>query len=82
MPKMKSNVDILTLFDDDIRNSSESAFSIQNVVEVGLSEHNRLPGEWYGVSKINEIFVTLNETYNFSPMLSDNKLSNFKMCAF
>jgi hypothetical protein len=82
LPKINSNQDIFSLFDDDIRNSSEAAFSIQNIVEVGLNEHNRLPGEWYGVSKMNQIFVTLNDTYNFSPNLSDNKLGNFKMVEF
>ena len=63
---------ILRLFDDDKRNHTANAFSIQNVVEVGLQEHGRLPGEWYGVSKMNEIFKTINQTYNFDQNLSDN----------
>lgn len=73
---------ILKLFDDDKRNKISSAFSIQNVVEVGLREHGRLPGEWYGVSKMNEIFKTLNEAYNFDKNLSGNNLGNFKICEF
>jgi len=68
------NIRILNLFDDDKRNITQNAFSIQNVVEIGLNEHNRMPGEWYGVSKMNEIFKTLNETYNFSTNLSGNML--------
>jgi len=82
MEKIKVNVEILKLFDDDKRNTTENAFSIQNVVEVGLNEHDRLPGEWYGVSKMNQIFKAIHETYNFSPKLSGNKLGQFKMCDF
>jgi hypothetical protein len=52
------------------------------VVEVGLNEHDRLPGEWYGVSKMNQIFRTLNETYNFSSQLKSNKLGKFKILDF
>ena len=75
----KANLKILTLFDDDKRNTTESPFSIQNVAEVGLNEHDRLPGEWYGVSKMNQIFRALNETCNFSPALKNNFLSKFKI---
>lgn len=49
------NSDIITLFDDDKRNTVRSSFSIQNIVEVGLNDHGQQPGEWYGVSKINLI---------------------------
>lgn len=45
-------------------------------------EHGRLPGEWYGVSKMNEIFTSLNETYNFDSKLSENSLGLFKICNF
>jgi len=76
------NLQILNLLDDDKRNTTESAFSIQNIVEVGLHEHGRLPGEWYGVSKMNEIFKVLNDTYNFDTKLSGNILGNFKICEF
>jgi len=41
-----------------------------------------MPGEWYGVSKMNEIFSALNEALNFSPLLTGNKLGKFKICAF
>jgi len=30
-----------------------------------LQEHGRLPGEWYGVGKMNKIFKSLHDTYNF-----------------
>lgn len=73
---------ILKLFDDDKRNHTANAFSIQNVVEVGLQEHGRLPGEWYGVSKMNEIFKVINQTYNFDTNLSENVLGKFKICEF
>jgi flagellin-specific chaperone FliS len=72
----------LEFFDDDKRNETAYAFSIQNIVETGLMEHGRLPGEWYGVSKMNEIFQSLNETYNFDTNLSENMLGNFKICNF
>jgi hypothetical protein len=80
--RKSANIQILKLFDDDKRNTTESAFSIQNVVEIGLNDHDRLPGEWYGVSKISEIFASLNETYNFDSNLSGNFLGNFKICEF
>ena len=51
-------------------------------MEVGLSEHGRLPGEWYGVCKINEIFAALNESYNFDEKLFGNFLGGFKICEF
>lgn len=70
------------LFDDDKRNQTEHPFSIQNVVEVGLQVHGKLPGEWYGVCNLNEIMKTLHETYNFDSDLSDNFLGNFKVCSF
>lgn len=73
---------LFQLIDDDKRHTTGSAFSIQNIAEVGLSEHNKMPGEWYGVSKMNEIFVSLNEAYNFSPNLSNNFLGKFKMMHF
>ena len=73
---------MLELFDDDKRNTIESSFSIQNIVEVGLCEHNMLPGEWYGVGKMNEVFKSLNETYNFDKNLTGNFLGNFKICVF
>ena len=52
------------------------------MVETGLLEHGRLPGEWYGVSKMNEIFQSLNEMYNFDTKLSENQLGNFKIINF
>lgn len=61
---------ILRLFNDDKRNLPEHAFSIQNVVEVGLNEFERLPGEWYGVSKMNAIFRLISQEYYFSPFVS------------
>jgi hypothetical protein len=51
-------------------------------VELGLNEHGRLPGEWYGVSKMNEIFKALNDTYNFDSNLGGNMLGKFKICEF
>ena len=72
----------MELFDDDKRNETGHAFSIQNIVETGLMEHGRLPGEWYGVSKMNEIFQSLNETYNFDTKLSENILGSLKICNF
>lgn len=77
-----ANLKILRLFDDDKRNHTENAFSIQNIVEVGLQEHGRLPGEWYGVSKMNEIFRNINQAYNFDKELSENFLGKFKICEF
>lgn len=73
---------VLGLFDDDKRNQTEHPFSIQNVVEVGLQVHGKLPGEWYGVCNLNEIMKSLHETYNFDAGLSDNFLGNFKICSF
>mmetsp|Transcript_17511 Transcript_17511/g.29500 ORF Transcript_17511/g.29500 Transcript_17511/m.29500 type:complete len:320 (-) Transcript_17511:237-1196(-) len=81
-PRAARNLEILELFDDDKRNSIKHAFSIQNIVEVGLQEHGRLPGEWYGVCTMNEIFRALNESYNFDPKLSENSLGRFKICEF
>lgn len=76
------NILILSLFDDDKRNQTEHPFSIQNIVEVGLQVHGKLPGEWYGVCNLNEIVKSLHETYNFDANLSDNFLGNFKICSF
>lgn len=73
---------VLGLFDDDKRNQTEHPFSIQNVVEIGLQVHGKLPGEWYGVCNLNEIMKTLHETYNFDSGLSGNFLGNFKLCSF
>ena len=42
------------------------------MVELGLEEHARLPGEWYGVQTANEIFATLAE-------LQETEL---KLCSF
>ena len=72
----------MELFNDDKRNETKHCFSIQNIAETGLLEHGRLPGEWYGVSKMNEIFTSLNETYNFDCNLSENSLGKFKICNF
>ena len=74
--------DYMELFNDDKRNETKHCFSIQNIAETGLLEHGRLPGEWYGVSKMNEIFTSLNETYNFDCNLSENSLGKFKICNF
>jgi hypothetical protein len=73
---------ILELFDDDKRNETANAFSIQNIVETGLLEHGRLPGEWYGVSKMNEIFQSLNQTYNFDEKMSENLMGTIKIVNF
>lgn len=72
----------MDLFGDNKRNETKHCFSIQNIAEVGLLEHGRLPGEWYGVSKMNEIFWSLNETYNFDCNLSENSLGKFKIIDF
>lgn len=74
--------DFMEIFDDNKRNETKHCFSIQNIAETGLLEHGRLPGEWYGVSKMNEIFTSLNETYNFDSNLSENSLGQFKICNF
>ena len=48
-------------------------------MDVGLHEHGRLPGEWYGVSKMNEIFHSLNR----NEKLEENQiLKGFKICVF
>lgn len=49
---------------------------------MGLQEHGRLPGEWYGVSKINKIIKALHDTYNFDENISNNCIGNFKICEF
>lgn len=46
---------------------------------MGLHEHGRLPGEWYGVSKMNEIFKSINALYNVG---NNHLLANFKVCEF
>lgn len=60
----KLNVGILRYFDDDKRNRPEAAFSVQNVVELGLEDHARLPGEWYGVQTANDIFKKLADMHH------------------
>ena len=74
------NIEILSLFDDDKRNCTENPFSIQNVVEMAHTMHKQLPGEWYGVTKINEIFCQINDTFNLSqkPPLAGFKMIEFK----
>lgn len=46
---IKLKAAILNLFNDDIRQEERCAFSIQNICELGLVDHDHLPGEWYGV---------------------------------
>jgi hypothetical protein len=41
-----------------------------------------LPGEWYGVNKMNKIFKALHETYNFNENISNNCMGNLKICEF
>ena len=41
-----------------------------------------LPGEWYGVSKMNKIFKALHDTYNFDENISNNCMGNLKICEF
>ena len=65
--------DILKLFDDNERGKNESAFSIQNVAVEGL-EFGKLPGNWYGVNTITNVFEVLNEKYR--------PLPDFKVCVF
>lgn len=55
---------VLELFDDDKRGRPEAPFSIQNIVELGLEDHQRLPGEWYGVHTVNEILKKLSALHN------------------
>ena len=69
-------IKVLSLFQDDFRNESSAPFSIQNVIEIGHTEHNKAPGEWYGVSKMNEITKALFEKNTLS------ELKNIKICTF
>lgn len=69
--RLKYEVGILNLFNDDVRNKAKSAFSIQNVVEAGLNEHGQMPGEWYGVWRMNSIIEMLSDKYSFSQHLND-----------
>ena len=77
--RIQSNIEIISLFDDSIRNRTEHPFSIQNIVEVGLNEHSRMPGEWYSVTKMNEIFQSLS--YHFSDF-AGSKYNNLKIQEF
>eukprot|EP00347_Sterkiella_histriomuscorum_P012007 403370248 len=64
---------ILKLFDDNIRECTESAFSIQNIAIQGL-QIGRFPGDWYGVSSITTILQSLNDNYK--------PFSQFEICTF
>ena len=64
---------ILKLFDDSERGAALSAFSIQNVAVEGL-EVGKLPGDWYGVNTICNLFEKLNERYQ--------PVKQFKICNF
>lgn len=46
----------LNLFNNNKRGTKESAFSIQNVVEIGLKDYGIYPGEWYGINTGSIIF--------------------------
>lgn len=50
----------LNLFNNNKRGQKESAFSIQNVVEIGLKDYGIYPGEWYGINTCSTIFEQLN----------------------
>jgi len=63
---------VLTLINDNI-DGRDGAFSIQNVVRMGLI-FDKHPGEWHGNKSISLVFSHLNKIYN--------PIANFEVCLF
>ena len=48
---------------DNLANA-DAVFSIANIVETGLLKYMMTPGDWYGPSRMIQIFEHLNIKYN------------------
>lgn len=71
---MREKLKVLQLVNDNGTESAMNAFSIQNVVKMGLV-HNKFPGEWYGHSSVSLVFKDLNN-HVFKPYI------DFEVCLF
>lgn len=68
----KEYIQVLTLINDN-NDGHMGAFSIQNVVRMGLI-FDRFPGEWHGNKSISLVFSHLNKIYKPIP--------DFEICLY